>query len=115
MKGNERGEMGRYQLVVLTRAREGQRDEFERWYDEQHLADVAKVPGVVSARRFRVLTQESEELDAPAWCSLAIYELATEDPQRVRAAIRRLAGTAAMPLSEALNRNGMVQLLVEPA
>jgi len=107
--------MARYQYVILARSVEGRQEEFERWYDEVHLADVMKVPGVVSAKRFRVLNQVVEGLTAPAWCSLAIYEMETDNPKAVRANIYKLSGTAAMPLSDALSMDGMIQLITEPA
>ena len=34
-------------------------DEFDAWYNEEHLARMSKVPGVLRARRFRV--RESEQ------------------------------------------------------
>jgi hypothetical protein len=30
-------------------------DDFNRWYDEEHLPGLAAVPGVVAARRFRAV------------------------------------------------------------
>jgi hypothetical protein len=106
--------MARYQYVILSQAIEGELEKFERWYDETHLADVLKVPGIVSAQRFRILSQQVEDIAAPAWCSLAIYEMETDDPQKVKRAIYRLSGSDAMPLSDTLNQNGMIQLIVEP-
>jgi hypothetical protein len=107
--------VGRYIYIALTRAAEGREAEFDRWYDERHLADVAKVPGVVGARRFNMLWQKSEELDAPEWRSLAIYEIEADDPQSVLKDIVARSGTELMPLTDALNRAGMTQLLAEPA
>jgi hypothetical protein len=107
--------MARYQYVILSRSVEGEQEKFERWYDEVHLADVLKVPGVVSARRFRVMSQVVEGIVAPAWCSLAIYEMETDDPEKVKRSIYKLSGSEAMPLSDALSMDGMIQLIVEPA
>lgn len=106
--------MARYQYVILSQSVEGEQAKFERWYDETHLADVLKVPGIVSASRFRVMSQVVEDIVAPAWCSLAIYEMETDDPEKVKRAIYRLSGSDAMPLSDALNMSGMIQLIVEP-
>jgi hypothetical protein len=105
--------MARYQYVILTQAVQGMQDEFERWYDEVHLKDVLKVPGIVSAKRYRIVRLQAEDLGAPLWCSLAVYEMETDDPDQVLARIRALAGTEAMPLTDALNRSGMVQVVAQ--
>lgn len=107
--------MAIHQYVILSRAVPGQEAEFERWYDEQHLGDVARVPGVVSARRFKIGWQNTTALDAPQWQSLAIYEIDAADPKAVIAAIGAVAGSAVMPLSDAMTQDGMVQLLAGPA
>jgi hypothetical protein len=103
--------MARYQYVVLTHALPGREQDFDTWYDTQHLADVQKVPGVIGARRFDVALQKVYDLDAPQYRSLAIYEVETDDPAGFLASISALAGTEAMPVSAALDRAGMIQIL----
>jgi epsilon-lactone hydrolase len=107
--------VARYSYVVLTRAAAGQEADFLRWYDERHLHDVQRVEGVISAKRFDLLEQKTTNLAAPPWHSLAIYEIESDDPQSVLSAISSVAGTEAMPISDALNKDGMVQLLVKLA
>jgi hypothetical protein len=106
--------MARYSYVVLTRAKPGTEPEFDRWYDEQHLDDVLRVPGVVSVQRFNLVLQKSGTLDVPRWRSLAIYEIDADDPQVVLKAISTAADTELMPLSDALNRDGTLQVVGEP-
>jgi hypothetical protein len=114
--GNYRGEiMGHYSYVVLTRAKPGQEAEFGRWYDERHLDDVARIPGVVAARRFNVIHQQVANLDVPQWHSLAIYEIEADDPQSVLSAISAASGTEVMPITDALDRDGLIQVIGEPA
>ena len=103
--------MPQFQWVVLTRAADGRVEEFEEWYDGRHLADVAAIPGVASAVRYKVLGNAAIGMDQPNWDSVAIYNIEADDPQVVIEAIRRAANTAAMPISEALGPVG-VQLLV---
>ena len=103
--------MALYQYVILSSALPGREEEFVTWYDKQHLADVQKVPGVVSARRFDVALQKVYDLDAPQYRSLAIYEVETDDPAGFLASISALSGTDAMPASDALSRAGMIQVL----
>jgi len=49
----------------------GHEAEFNRWYDEEHLPALARVPGVLRARRFRASS------GAPRY--VALYELADAD------------------------------------
>jgi hypothetical protein len=113
--GKLQGEtMGRYSYVVLTQAKPGREAEFDRWYDERHLDDVARIPGIVAVQRFKVIHQKVTNLDVPQWRSLAIYEIDADDPQSVLSAISAVSGTEVMPLTEALNRDGLVQVIGEP-
>ncbi|MFT5605828.1 MAG: hypothetical protein ACI9G5_002800 [Paracoccaceae bacterium] len=106
--------MARYEYVILTQAVEGKLEEFERWYDEVHLRDVLKIPGVVSARRSRICSIKNTAVDGPAWNSLAIYELEADDPEKVKQAISDAAGTAAMTMSAALEKDGILQIIAQP-
>ena len=106
--------MGRYSYVVLTRSKPGREAEFLSWYDEHHLADVARIPGIVSARRFNVSHQKVVNLDAPQWHSMAIYEIEADDPRSVLSAIYAASGSAMMPLTEAYDRDGLVEVIGIP-
>jgi hypothetical protein len=69
--------VGSYVMIVQTEPNEGQDEEYNRWYNEQHLSDVLKVKGFVAARRYRML-----DLDPPQEGSLkyiCIYEIETDD------------------------------------
>lgn len=96
--------MSRYDFLVLTRAVTGTDEEFNRWYDQQHLADVLAVPGFVSARRFRILSSVLNGDGSPAWQYAAVYEMETEDPEATLAELYGRAGTDQMPLSDTLER-----------
>ena len=106
--------MSRYQYVILSQAVEGRLEEFEKWYDEVHLRDVLKIAGVIGARRLRIVGQKTlKGMVAAPWCSLAIYEMETDDPVGVTRAIAKAAHTDAMPVSDALEQTGMIQLITE--
>ena len=64
--------MARYEYLILSCAQPGREAEFEKWYDEQHIVDVLAVPGVVSARRFHVESQEAVDVDVPTWAWFAM-------------------------------------------
>jgi hypothetical protein len=106
--------MPRFQYVVLAQAVAGREQEFDDWYDGQHIADVQRVPGVVSARRCNVVFQKVYDLAAPRYHSLAIYEIETDDPEAFLAGISKLSGTPAMPSSSALDKQGMIQIVGLP-
>jgi hypothetical protein len=102
--------MAQYQFIVLTRATDGGQAEFDQWYDDRHLPDVAAVPGVVQARRFRVVQQDTAG-DSPTWYSVALYEMETDDPKAVIAEINARSGTEAMPISPTVDLGAVVQML----
>jgi len=91
--------VARYVYTVFSNAVSGKEDEYNRWYTEQHLDDVLRVPGFVAAQRFRLALEDAA---APAQY-LAIYELDTDDPHKSLAELQACAGTRAMPISPALD------------
>lgn len=106
--------MARYTYVALVCAVPGREDDFDRWYDGVHLGDVAWMDGVISARRFHIEMERSKDVKTPGWRSLAIYELETDNPEATLAAIRQASGTDMMPLSDAMTKYGMLQILGRP-
>jgi hypothetical protein len=83
--------MPRYQLTLFSDAVPGEEDRFNDWYDNQHLHDVLKVPGMISAQRFRLATGGSA--DRPAHGYLAVYEIEADNIAAVQAELRARAGT----------------------
>lgn len=101
--------MARFTYSILSQAAAGREDEFIKWYGEQHLPDVLRMPGVVSGRVFRLDFQRVYDLDAPQWTLMTIYELEGDDPQSIIDNVKAASGSAAMPSSDALTKVGMVQ------
>lgn len=91
--------MDKYCLVVFSRPAEGREEEYNRWYDEQHLDDVLAIPGFTSARRLRI-AQPDNILPAPY---LALYEIETDKPEEVPAELARRSESGEMVLSDALD------------
>lgn len=102
--------MARFTYIALVCAHPGQEEAFDRWYDDRHLPDVARMPGVVGARRSTVEWTQSNTGETPPWRSMAVYDLDCADPQATIAAIRAAAGTSQMPLSDAMDKTGMLQI-----
>lgn len=72
-------ESGKVIMVVGTDGAKGNEEEWNRWYNERHVPDILKYPGVESAARFiRVI--ENDEGKYPKY--LAIYEFKDLDAAR---------------------------------
>ena len=109
--------MARYTYIVLTRAVAGRDEEFHHWYDNQHLADCVALPEITSARRLRVLTgiDAATQPGEPAFHSVALYEIESDAPVAVAQALSRMAGSAAMPMTEAFDRSGSMRMVAAAA
>ena len=91
--------MKQFALVVFSNPVAGREDEYNNWYTNQHLADVLKVPGFLSAQRFTLGVADP----GAKWKYLAIYEFESDDAAATVATLVALAGSPDMVLSEALN------------
>lgn len=74
-------------LLVFSNAAPGQETEYNAWYDEVHIPDVLRLPGVVSARRFRLSAEQLDPAAEPATGYVATYELDLEDLATLRDAL----------------------------
>lgn len=109
--------MAKYTYICFTKATPGEQEAFHEWYDAQHLADCVKVPGVVSAKRYKLLygvglgsVVKDSEFD-----SIALYELETDDPVAVAREMSARAGTEVMPLVPACDRDASVKYVAVAA
>lgn len=106
--------MARYTWVVLTNAEAGREEEFERWYNEVHVPDLLRIPGVVGVTRGRLAgTQTSPgpkgvavvgtEQAGLKYSYLATYTIETDDLPSVLQMVADRAGTDEMSMSDALS------------
>lgn len=93
-----------YCFVVLTNAEEGRDEEYNDWYDNRHLVDVLKIPGIVSAQRFKLAPVQNSSEPSPHEY-LALYQIETDDLKQVMDTLRERSGTEAMPRSDALSNS----------
>lgn len=97
--------MRRYSWLVLTNCAPGKEAEYNKWYDEVHLPDLKRIPGVVDAYRGHlsdiqmVSAVASAPSTLPPYQFLSIYKLQTDDVQSVFDAVRARSGTADMEIS----------------
>lgn len=75
--------MPRYLVLALNGPTlgEGDEEEYNRWYDEVHLPDLAAVDGILAARRYKVLRSNYPEEQATPY--FAAYEIETDDLEKV--------------------------------
>ena len=104
--------MAQYQLIALTNPVAGREEEFNRWYQEQHIPDLLAVPGFVSGQRYELTDATGN--GNPGWTSLAVYELECDDPDALMAEVRSRLGTPAMQRSDALEPNTFTGLIARP-
>ena len=93
--------MARHHLLAFTNPAPGREEEFNRWYDEQHLTDMLAVPGFISGQRFAL--RDATGQGKPGWTYLALYELETDDLDGLMEEVRSRLGTDAIPVSDALD------------
>jgi hypothetical protein len=93
--------------------------EFNRWYSQKHIQDVAKVPGVVSATRYRiekgVTVLPGVEADRHSY--VAIYEIeakTTEELETFAASLRQGIESGAVDITPTLDFTGVTGSLCVP-
>jgi hypothetical protein len=103
--------MGKYVFVVYTQPFEGQDADYNKWYDEIHVADVEKLDGVLSARRYRLADMDQPSEGQPPY--LALYELELDDVSVFPGQIAKAIEEGRMPLSPAMDRSKTVRAYYE--
>lgn len=91
-------------MLVFTNAVEGRDEEFNTWYDTDHLADVLDIPGVESCTRYEI--QPVPGRGEPTHRYLAIYELSA-DPDVVLRGFGERSASGKLPLSPTLDLESM--------
>jgi hypothetical protein len=105
--------MTRFNLLVLRNASDGLDAEFNRWYTEQHLDNVLRVPGFRFAQRFQI-KPDSEAAPLGAWRHAAVYEFESDGPDvKLGEPMKRAVG-ADMPLSPAIDASRTTMALLVP-
>jgi hypothetical protein len=106
--------MTKYTFVVMTNATTGRDDEFNEWYNNQHIPDVLNVPGFVSAQRFRLSgTQLGGDTNKP-YKYLALYEIETDDLAGALKELAKRRGTAELVMSDALDTKNIGAAVFTP-
>jgi hypothetical protein len=92
-------------MLVFSNPVAGEDDQYNAWYDNIHLGDVLKVPGVVGAKRYDLVEMPSldgEPTPAPPHRYLAVYEL-DGDPASVMAELIVRVESGAIVIDESFD------------
>lgn len=103
--------MKNYKLVVMSRPVAGKEDQYNDWYQNQHLHDVTDIDSIQSAQRFKLVRSLNGQEFPPY---LAIYDIEADDVEDALRDIKRRARTEQMPIDEAL-ADDAVGLIYEEA
>ncbi|MCK9899885.1 hypothetical protein CC117_21700 [Parafrankia colletiae] len=74
-------------------------EEYNRWYDEDHIPGILQVPGFLAARRYHV--REAGHLQVPpgSFRYLTIYEIETDDVDAMLRELRARSADGRVPRS----------------
>lgn len=107
--------MKRYMLIVLSNPKDGQEEEFKRWYLEQHIPDCLQVPGFVSGKLLPAAGQQPSLQREKRWNYLALFELETDDLNAVLVELEQRLNTSRMPISDAFSFDGFhIEVFASP-
>lgn len=95
--------MPSYTLVVMSQPVEGREEEYNAWYTGRHLDDVLRLPGLVSARRYKL---GKDQVASHPY--LALYNIETDTVDETLAELMKRANSDDMPISEALGDVNMM-------
>lgn len=102
--------MARYHIIVLSKPAAGREAEFDTWYTNQHIRDLVKVPGIISARRFKLVERHTQGVPQQY---VAEYEVETNDIDATMAEVQQRLGTDRMPMTDAFDMSTAAFLVAE--
>ena len=102
--------MRKFTWAVLTNCDPAHEQEFNDWYDQVHLPDLLRIPGIVSAGRCKLagtqmtMTEGGLELCGPEVLGLqyryiAYYNIETDDIAAVLEEVKTRSGTPQLMIS----------------
>jgi hypothetical protein len=104
--------VARFLQAVLANPEPGREDEFNQWYDNEHLPDLLTVPGVVAAQRFRYVGSLFSEGSAHAY--LTLYEVEADSLEDAQNTLKAALGEPGRVRSSSSLRRDFAQWYFEP-
>lgn len=105
--------MKKYSLLVFSAPVAGKEAEYNKWYNEQHLADLLKIPGIPSASRYHMADVQGPSSPPPVSPYLAVYDIETDDLASVFKGISSRSGTSEMVMSDAIDMSKIQMVAFE--
>jgi hypothetical protein len=103
---SDKGKPETYQLLVFSNPVAGKEDEYNKWYDGQHLADVVSIPGFVNGQRFIATEIQLRGGGAmPPRKYVVVYTVVTSDLPAVYDEVNRRIKTGITYMSPAYDRS----------
>ena len=97
--------MARYVMITQSAALDGRDEEYNAWYDSQHIHEICAIPGVTGARR---LQATPVALGTPGAPYIALYEIETDDLGTFMAEMGKRSADGSITRSGAMNRDASV-------
>jgi hypothetical protein len=77
-------DMTRGVMIVGMRPSDPSRDrDFNEWYGTVHISEMCEIPGILSARRFVLSSEQMFPLDTAKYEYMSIYDFDTDDARRM--------------------------------
>lgn len=95
--------MTRSIYMVFTDPVDGQEDEFNKWYENQHISDVLNIDGVVGATRYIVSNVRGRSGATSPTRYLTVYELDGE-PESIVGRLTAATASGNIAISSAVAR-----------
>lgn len=93
--------MAEYMMLVTSSAKEGKDDEYNTWYDNQHIHDVCATPGIGKGQRWDAMPEVSP--NPPPTSYIATYEITADNPQDALAEMMKRSQNGEMPMTDAID------------
>jgi hypothetical protein len=106
--------MPKYTFVVLTNPVAGKEDEYNKWYNGQHIPDVLNVPGFVCAQRFRLADAQMGGEASRTYKYLALYEIETDDLAEALKQLRERGVSGEIVPSDAIDMKNVGAFVFQP-
>lgn len=105
--------MTKFIMVVTSAAKDGRDDEYNTWYDNEHIHDICAIPGVVSGKRYDAVPVTPNPQPAPY---LAIYEIEVDadNPGPVLQEMMKKAEAGEMSMTDALDQSSAQIWMYKP-
>jgi hypothetical protein len=88
-------------LVWSNPSEPSREDEYNKWYDSEHIPDVLKIPAFTGATRYKVSEAQFGPVNTPAQY-IAIYEVDTDDLTAIPQIMADAFASGELPVSDVL-------------